>query len=128
MKTEFTQFVNNNYIEDSIYTVGYEKVVVVIYRAACMKSIPQELKEYAMNRIPYSRNVGRGRKRYGGNDDDGDFDAIMVKDISYNKSGFPTLAKIYVTAILRCPFTGAQQDFYEELCGLPLSDLQKITW
>ena len=128
MKTKFTQFVNNNYIKDSIYTVGLENVVVVFYRAACMKSIPQGLKEYAMQSIQFSRHDGRGRKLYGGNDDDGDFDAIMVKDISYNKLGVPTLAKIYITAILRCPFTGAQQDFYEELYGLPLKERIYHPW
>lgn len=128
MNSKFTQFVKDNYIEESRKTVYIEETVVVIYRAACMKSIPQELKEYAMKSIFFSWHYGRGRKRYGDNLDFGYFDAIMVKDISYNKFGIPTLAKIYITAILRDPFTEEQQKFYGKLYGLPLKDRIYYPW
>ena len=130
MITKFNLFARDNYVEDICKTIDgiYNTTVVVIYRAKCMKNIPERLRQYIYDIAPYGQHIGQGRRKFGHNPDFGDWDAIMIDDIVFNKEGYPSRANVYITAILRRPFTKEQQDYYEGLCALPLKERLFHPW
>lgn len=130
MISKFNLFAEDNYVEDICKTIEgvYNTTVVVIYRAKCMESIPERLRQYIYDIAPNGRHSGRGRRKFGHNPDFGDWDAITLDDIVYNKEGCTSRANIYITAILRRPFTEEQQNYYESLQCLPLKERIYHPW
>lgn len=81
-------------------------ITVNIYKANCIASIPKELVEYIVLTTPV---VGCVKSNH--NYDCGIFDAAYVEEKRSNT------ANVYISAILRRPFTEEQRKKYELICS-----------
>lgn len=98
------EFIRDNYT--LVDTRMADGITVNIYKANCIVSIPKELVEYIVLTTPFVDSVKSNH-----NYDCGIFDAVYVEEKRSN------MVNVYISAILRRPFTEEQREKYELICS-----------
>ena len=111
-KRNINQFIAQNYIQVYDWVdEDYPAPHVTIFKPKVMKELPQALIDYLVSTYR-SNSFYPGRRSFGGNCDWGIFDAFYVMKY-FKKEDQTSQIRIYVTSILRRPFTDQQQKYYE---------------
>lgn len=114
MNKSLNNFVKENYTLVKSFKTKWDNEMVDIYKANCMRDVPQDLIEYIMSGVSIHPEGIRGLIEH--NCDYGVFDATYVVEFR-SKS----LINVYINAILRRPFTEVQDKTY-------LTSFRKMKW
>ena len=105
MNKSLYNFCKENYTLVKSFKTKWDNEVANIYKANCMRDVPQDLIEYIISVVSIHPEGIRGL--IGGNCDYDVFDATYV--VEYRSK---SLINVYINAILRRPFTDAQSKTY----------------
>lgn len=94
---------------------GVVPALLRIYKANVLGDLPESLVDYLQGNQDGAYGVGHGyRRSFTGNCDYGVFDAVYA--VRTFLDGKQWEVEIYVSSILRRPFTEAQRDYYAAHC------------
>ena len=114
MNKSLNNFVKENYTLVKSTKTEWAAEVVNIYRANCLRDVPQDLIGYILLGLSIHPEGVRGLFEH--NCDYGVFDATYVVEYRSKR-----LINVYINAILRRPFTDAQDKTY-------LTSLRRRKW